>query len=248
MVQFINAIAVCICRLDQPRLPFHHLCGIRLAFHGNAVGSVPDSGTTKHAAYSLLFVRSGVKLGLRLVTRLAGYVCGPSVPWDHIALHDSFLHLAPSPRGALFMALPATAKSRRKEPCNAERKPAAIGECSRFCLGGRLPTTSCTAGMTWGRAFRCRMSGGARQSVKFLGALVLATQREHSRPVEVKQREEYMRKITIILSLLFFAVAFGVANAQAPRGYYCLSGFKFCPTVMQCVPLDYPCPNRARRR
>ena len=77
---------------------------------------------------------------------------------------------------------------------------------------------------------------------------VLATQREHSRPVEVKQREEYMRKITIILSLLFFAVAFGVANAQSPRGYYCLSGFKFCPTVMQCVPLNYPCPNRARRR
>ena len=57
-----------------------------------------------------------------------------------------------------------------------------------------------------------------------------------------------MRKITIILSLLFLTVAFGVANAQSPRGYYCLSGFKFCPTVMQCVPLDYPCPNRARRR
>jgi len=57
-----------------------------------------------------------------------------------------------------------------------------------------------------------------------------------------------MRKITIILSLLFLAVAFGVANAQSPRGYYCLSGFKFCPTVMQCAPLDYPCANRARRR
>jgi hypothetical protein len=58
-----------------------------------------------------------------------------------------------------------------------------------------------------------------------------------------------MRKITIILSLLFLAVAFGVAAAQSPRQlrYYCFPGFKYCPTVMQCVPLDYPCPNRARR-
>jgi hypothetical protein len=52
-----------------------------------------------------------------------------------------------------------------------------------------------------------------------------------------------MRKTIITLSLLFLAVASGICEAaQTPRQrYYCLSGFKYCPTVMQCVPLDYPC-------
>jgi hypothetical protein len=60
-----------------------------------------------------------------------------------------------------------------------------------------------------------------------------------------------MPKITIILSVLFVAVAVGVcAAAESPRQlhYYCLSGYKYCPSVMQCVPLDYPCASRVRRR
>jgi hypothetical protein len=52
-----------------------------------------------------------------------------------------------------------------------------------------------------------------------------------------------MRKTTIALSMLLLAIASGICEAaQSPRQRaYCLPGFKYCLSVMQCVPRGYPC-------
>jgi hypothetical protein len=60
-----------------------------------------------------------------------------------------------------------------------------------------------------------------------------------------------MRKVSIILSLLFAAVTCNVGEAAQslrPGGITCPGGYGYCASVGQCVPFDYPCAVRAAGR